>query len=104
MADLKASPLPQAAGEIAQYDFDFAPQLDTGVSVVSAVATHLPPSGASGTIVIGAPVDNVVPVKLTMPSNAVEGYHRLDIRATTNNVLTPVIHLSIPVITRYGAI
>lgn len=102
MADLIPSPLPQACGEIAQYDFDFAPQLPDGVSVVSASATHLPPSGSAGTIVIGSPVDNIVPIKLTVPIDAIEGYHILDVKASASNGLTPVIRLFIPVILRYG--
>lgn len=83
MADLIKAPKKQSKAEIRQWDFDFNPDLPTGVTVASATATHIPPSGVATTPVVGSIVGNVVPVKLGVLG--VMGTHYLDVLATLSD-------------------
>ena len=80
MADIITANKIQSKGEIRQWDIDFSADLQSGVTVVSATATHTPPSGTASTPPVGAIVNGVVPVRLGPLS--VTGLHVLDILAT----------------------
>lgn len=65
------------------WDFDFTPDLRTGVTVSSATATHVPPSGSASTPTVGSISANVVPV--TLGSLTVLGTHTLEVLATLSD-------------------
>lgn len=83
MADLVLANKKQSKAEIRQWDFDFTDDLLGGVTVSSAVATHIPPSGNATTPVVGVIANGVVPVKLG--PLGVTGTHYLDCLATLSN-------------------
>lgn len=85
MANIVTSNKKQSLAEIRQWDFDFTDDLLTGVTVSSATATHIPPSGTVGTVVVGTIVADVVPVKLTINATLVTGTHYLTCLATLSN-------------------
>ena len=85
MAITRTANIQQSKSEIRQWDFDFTDDLSTGVTVSSATATHTPPSGTAGTIVVGSIANNIVPVKLTLNSTLVTGLHYLSCLATYSN-------------------
>lgn len=83
MADKRTSRKTQSLAEIRQWDFDFSPDLVTGVTVASATATHIPPSGDASTPALGTIAGNVVPVKLG--PLAAKGWHVLKVLATLSD-------------------
>ena len=90
MATEVFSPIKQSLTEIRQWDFDFNPDLPSGVTVTSAVATHTPPSGTASTPTVGSDTENVVPVMLG-PLTVV-GMHVLSCVATlSDNELSEII-------------
>lgn len=95
MADYIVSNKKQSLAEIRQWDFDFSPDLSSGVTVSSATATHTPPSGSASTPTVGTIASGVVPVKLGPLS--VTGTHYLSILATYSNSEKSEIKLRITV-------
>lgn len=95
MADYIISDKKQSKEEIRQWDFDFSADLQTGVTVSSATATHAPPSGDASTPTIGTIADGVVPV--TLGPLSVLGKHSLTVLATYSNSEKSEIKLIIPV-------
>jgi hypothetical protein len=83
VADLIYATKHQSLDEIRQWDFDFRPDLNTGRTIASVVATHVPPSGSASTPNDGTPADGIVPV--TLGPLAVTGQHQLDVLATLDN-------------------
>jgi hypothetical protein len=95
MADTIYSEKAQSMAEIRQWDIDFSDDLNTGVIVVSAVATHVPPSGTASTPTVGVISGNIVPVLLGPLS--VTGVHTLDVLATFSDGEKSGIRIYIPV-------
>lgn len=95
MADYIVSDKKQSLAEIRQWDFDFSPDLSSGVTVSSATATHTPPSGSASTPTVGTIAAGVVPV--TLGPLAVTGTHYLRILATYSNSEKSEIKLRITV-------
>jgi hypothetical protein len=96
MADQIVAPKGQSLAEIRQWDFDFRYDLPEGVTVKSATATHVPPSGEASTPVVGETVGgSLVPV--TLGPLAVTGIHFLDVKATYTNDDVSEIRMHIPV-------
>ena len=83
MADVFDPPKHQSLLEIRQWDVDFALDLAAGVTVASATARHVPPSGAATTPTVGVIASPYVPVKLG--PLAVLGKHLLYVLATYSN-------------------
>ncbi|OGO12746.1 MAG: hypothetical protein A2Y53_04945 [Chloroflexi bacterium RBG_16_47_49] len=73
----------QSLAEIRIWDFDYNSDLNEGVTVASATATHIPPSGAAATPTVGTIVNGVVPVMIG--PLAVMGQHYLSCLATYSN-------------------
>jgi hypothetical protein len=97
MATERTATIKQSYAEIRQWDFDFNPDLSTGVTVSSATATHTPPSGAAETPTVGSISAGIVPVKLDTVTQVV-GVHTLRCLATFSNAEKSEIILSIHVI------
>jgi hypothetical protein len=95
MADTITPSKHQSLNEVRQWDIDFSADLETGVTVVSATATHIPPSGAASTPSIGSIAHNIVPVRLGPLS--VAGIHALNVLATYSDSEKGEAHLLITV-------
>lgn len=95
MADYIITDKKQSKAEIRQWDFDFSGDLPSGVTVTSAVATHVAPSGDASTTTVGTIASGVVPVKLGPLS--VTGAHFLSVLATYSNSEKSEIKLRITV-------
>jgi hypothetical protein len=80
MADYIITSKRQSLAEVRQWDFDFTNDLPDGVTVSSATATHVPPSGNASTPTVGTISGNIVPVLLGPLS--VTGWHELHVLAT----------------------
>ena len=77
MATLIHSNVKQSLAEARDWDFDFNPDLKSGVTLSSVFSkTHIPPSGNAGTLAEGSIIDNVAPIRLTLGS-LVTGTHYL---------------------------
>lgn len=98
MADYIEPGKGQSRSEIRVWDFDFTNDLKEGVTVVSATATHTPPSGTAATPTVGAILDNVVPVSLDVGTSAPLGVHYLDCLATLSDGEKSALRLAIKVI------
>ena len=85
----------QALAEIRTHYVDFTDDLPTGVTVSSATATHVPPSGSASTPTVGTISGATVPV--TLPVQTVTGLHALDVLATLSNADKSKVRLLIPV-------
>ena len=83
MADVFDPSKHQSLLEIRQWDVDFALDLSSGITVASAIAWHVPPSGAASTPTVGVIAGSIVPVKLG--PLAVIGKHLLYVLATYSN-------------------
>jgi len=83
MADLINARKEQSLAEIRQWDFDFNNDLISGVTILSATSTHIPPSGAASTPIVGTIGSGIVPVKLG--PLAVIGVHILSCLAALSN-------------------
>lgn len=81
--------------EIRTYFWDVTDDLPGGVTVVSATATHFPPSGAAvtPTLVVSTPNVNV-----TVPAVACTGVHVVKVIATLSDGETSELFLIIPVV------
>ncbi len=79
MATLIKDPVPQSLLEIRSRTCDYTADLPTGVTVSSATATHLPPSGAAATasVAVATPLVNV-----NLGPLSVKGEHALSVLAT----------------------
>lgn len=97
MATVRNATIQQSLAEKRQWDFDFNPDLPTGVTVSSATATHTPPSGSAETPTVGTIAAGVVPVRLDTLD--VIGTHVLRCNATLSDGEISVIILVIEVIT-----
>lgn len=86
MADWIISNKKQSYAEVRQWDFDFNSDLLSGVTVLSATGTHVPPGGSTvtGTVLVGSIVSGIVPVKLTLAALQL-GTHYLKCLATLSN-------------------
>jgi len=93
MADAITAKKRQSKAEIRIWDFDFTDDCIGGVTVLSATAAHIPPSGVATTPVVGVILGNVVPVKLGPLS--VTGAHYLQCLATLSNTEKSEILLKI---------
>ena len=65
-------------------DIDYSLDLVTVVTVLSATATHVPPSGAASVQVVGAIQGGVI-VPVLLGPLTVTGIHILDVVATYSN-------------------
>jgi hypothetical protein len=83
MADILSAPKHESMAEIRRWDIDFSADLETDVTVVSATATHIPPSGAASTPQVGLIAGNIVPVQLGPLT--VTGVHVLDLLAVLSD-------------------
>lgn len=83
MADLLEPAKNQSMDEIRTWEYDFTPDILTGVTIASATGTHTPPSGSASTIVIGTISGFTVPVELGPLS--VTGFHYLECLATLSD-------------------
>lgn len=97
MATVQIANVKQSYNEKRQWDFNFTPDLPTGVTVSSATATHTPPSGSAVTPSVGAISNGIVPVRLDSITN-VEGVHVLRVRATLSDGEVSEMILNITVI------
>jgi hypothetical protein len=93
MADQITARKGQSKAEIRIWDFDFTDDCIGGVTVVSATAAHIPPSGIATVPVVGTVLGNVVPVKLGPLS--IKGRHYLQCLATLSNTEKSEILLKI---------
>lgn len=84
MATIKTVAIKQSYSEKRQWDFDFNNDLTTSVTVSSAIATHIPPSGTAVTPSVGTISAGIVPVRLDSVTN-IEGIHALRCLATFSN-------------------
>jgi hypothetical protein len=98
MADYIEPTKKQSVNEIRVWDFDFGPDLKTGVTVVSATAIHIPPSGSAATPVVGAIIGDVVPVSLSFGSSAPLGTHLLSCLTTLSDGEKSELRIAIKVI------
>ena len=79
----------QAIGTTQQHDLDVSRFLATGELILSASAAHVPRdnsgsvAGTSGTVVIGAIVNGIIPVMLSIPLDNVSGVHWLTVTFVT---------------------
>ena len=100
MATLVFAPIEQSTQEVKRiWQFDFTPDMPTGVTLVSATAVHVPPSGAPLTPVVGTIVAGVVPVALG--KLRVTGLHYLDCLATYSNPDAEVSHIRLAIPCNY---
>jgi hypothetical protein len=98
MATTRHATIQQSQAEAPrQWDFDFNPDLPSSVTVSSATATHIPPSGSAGTATVGTIAAGIVPVELTLASPLVTGLHYLKCLATFSNGNKSEIRLAIQV-------
>lgn len=95
MATLVLSNIQQSVLEKRQWDFDFNGDLPTGVTVSSAVATHLPPRGIAALTTVGTISAGVVPVVVDKPTAI--GVHYLSCVATFSDANTSEIRLQFEV-------
>jgi hypothetical protein len=95
MADTVVPDKHQSLREIRQWDIDYSLDLQVGVTVSSATATHIPPSGAASTPTVGVIVDDVVPV--TLGPLTVTGKHTLLVLATYSNAERSEVRININV-------
>jgi len=96
MADKIISTKQQSLAEIRQWDFDFTADLETGVTVVSAEAMHIPPRGTTAsTPEIGTIANNIVPVTLGPLDK--KGWHTLAVIATLSDDELSELRVRIPV-------
>jgi hypothetical protein len=96
MADIVVTDKKQSLAEIRQWDVDFTYDLPTGVTVLSATATHIPPSGAPSNPVVGTIFSGAF-VPVTLGPLSVLGIHILDVIATFSNTNTSEVKLHITV-------
>lgn len=96
MAEIIQAEKQQSLTEIRQWDVDFSDDLLTGVTIASASAVHIPPTGSASTPNVGTPTDGVVPVQLG-PLD-VTGYHFLEVTATLSDGEISVARVGIEVI------
>lgn len=73
----------QSVREIRTHYVDFSNDLPSGVTVSSAAATHVPPSGDASVVTVGTIASNVVPV--TLPVQTITGWHQIKVLATLSN-------------------
>lgn len=94
MADNIQAYKKQSKAEIRQWDFSFVNDLVTGVTVSTATAMHVPPSGTATTpsVSVTSPV-----VSVTLGPVTVIGLHVLDVVATLSNGEKSEAHLNIQV-------
>jgi hypothetical protein len=85
---------PQSKVEIRTHYCDFALDLPTNVTIVSAIATHTPPSGLAvvPTVVVQSPM-----VLVTLGPLTVLGEHLLSVLATLSDAEKTEIRLHLPV-------
>ena len=88
-------PKKQSKAEIRVWDVDYTRDLRTGVTVSSAVATHVPPSGSAFTPVVGTISANIVPVSLGPLT--VLGTHYLIVTATLSDAQKSEVRIEIKV-------
>lgn len=87
----------QSTGEIRTHYVDFIHDLPSGVTVASAVAVHVPPSGAASIPIVGAVVDgHIVPV--TLGVQTVTGPHQLIVTATLSDAQKSVLKIGLNVV------
>jgi len=72
----------QALGEVRTHPFDFTDDLRASVTVSSATATHVPPSGSASAI---TPTAASPYVYATLPAQTVAGVHILTVLATLSD-------------------
>lgn len=73
----------QSTREIRTHYVDFTLDIPSGVTLTSAAATHVPPSGDASTVTVGTISSNVVPC--TLPVQTVTGWHQIKVLATFSN-------------------
>jgi hypothetical protein len=95
MADTVISNKAQSMAEVRIWDIDFSEDLHTGVSVLSATATHIPPSGVASVPTVGIIANGIVPVSLG--PLAVTGVHTLLVSAVFSNGEKSELKILIPV-------
>lgn len=97
MATEKTATIKQSYSEKRQWDFDFNNDLPNGVTVSSATATHVPPSGDAVTPTVGTIAAGIVPVRLDTVTQVI-GQHTLRCLATLSDGEKSEIILTINVI------
>jgi hypothetical protein len=85
----------QSLAEIRTHFVDFSPDLPENVTVVSATATHWPPSGAASTPTISVALAPIVQV--TVGPLAAIGIHQVSVLATLSDAERVEARLMIPV-------
>lgn len=95
MADIFTPDKQQSTQEIRQWDIDFGADLEGGVAVNSASATHTPPTGTPTTPSVGAIQNNIVPV--TLGPVLITGVHYLDVLAILSDGEKSACRLAIQV-------
>lgn len=97
MATVKKATIPQSYSEKRQWDFDFTNDLETGITISSATATHTPPSGNGITPAVGTISGAIVPVRVDNITQVL-GTHTLRCLATFSDGEKSEIILYIDVI------
>jgi hypothetical protein len=73
----------QSTKEIRTHFVDFTPDLPTGITVQSATATHIPPSGTASTPTVSTALAPIIQV--TIGPLAVSGKHEVSVLATLSD-------------------
>jgi hypothetical protein len=97
MATVLTATIKQSFGERRQWDFDFSPDLPEGVTITSATATHVPPSGSAVTPSVAGISGGIVSVLLN-DITQVTGYHQLRCLANYSDGQKSEIILKIEVV------
>jgi hypothetical protein len=85
----------QSTKEIRTHFVDFSPDLPTGINVVSAAATHTPPSGTASTPTV---INTLAPIiQVTLGPLTVTGKHEVSVLATLSDGEKSEINLVIVV-------
>lgn len=93
----EVSGIGQSTGEVRTHYCDFVNDLPTGVTVASATATHVPPSGVASTPTVGVITGgSVVPV--TLGVQTVAGLHQLIVTATLSDAQKSILKVNIDVV------
>lgn len=95
MADVIEPAKNQSMAEIRTWEFDFTPDILTGITMSSATGIHTPPSGSASAVVIGVISGYTVPV--TLGPLSVTGFHYLECLATLSDSEKSSVRIKIEV-------
>lgn len=95
MADALEPAKNQSMDEIRTWEFDFTPDILSGLTISSATGIHTPPSGSASTVAVGTISGFTVPV--TLGTLSVTGQHYLECLATFSDTEKSSVRIKINV-------